>query len=121
MAICAERDVEYPFTDAARFGARVVFHPAAPGLYDKCTDNAGWKRGFDWWRDSSLELLPPHARKNGVYIAVATQAGATHDEDFPGWAVLIGPDGQLVDELPDWREGTLAVELPSSSPPTSER
>jgi predicted amidohydrolase len=37
------------------------------------------------------------------------------DEDFPGIAALVGPDGEVVDELPDWRPGTLVVEIPPSS------
>ncbi len=42
---------------------------------------------------------------------LCTQAGVTFDEDFPGWAALFGPDGEIVDELPDWRAGTLAVDI----------
>jgi predicted amidohydrolase len=44
-------------------------------------------------------------------LAVCTQAGATFDEDFPGWAALFRPDGKIVDELPDWKPGTLIVEI----------
>ena len=34
------------------------------------------------------------------------------DEDFPGLAALVSPDGDVVERLPDWRAGTLVVELP---------
>jgi 8-oxo-dGTP pyrophosphatase MutT (NUDIX family) len=43
---------------------------------------------------------------------MATQAGATVDEDFPGIAALIAPTGEVVARLPDWRAGTLVVDLP---------
>jgi hypothetical protein len=43
---------------------------------------------------------------------MATQAGSTVDEDFPGIAALIGPDGRIVDQLEDWRPGTLIVNAP---------
>lgn len=40
------------------------------------------------------------------------QAGATADEDFPGLAALVGPDGSLAARLPDWRPGVLTVDIP---------
>jgi predicted amidohydrolase len=40
------------------------------------------------------------------------QAGSTEDEDFPGLAALVRPDGTVADRLPDWREGTLTTDLP---------
>jgi len=43
---------------------------------------------------------------------MATQAGSTVDEDFPGIAALIDPSGEVVDRLPDWRAGTLVVDVP---------
>lgn len=45
------------------------------------------------------------------YLAVSTQAGATDDEDFPGWAALLGPGGEIVSELPDWTVGAIDVDL----------
>ena len=47
-----------------------------------------------------------------VWVAMVTQAGATVDEDFPGIAALIDPSGEIVARLPDWRPGTLVVDLP---------
>ena len=41
---------------------------------------------------------------------MTTQAGATEDEDFPGLAALVSPDGQVA-RLPDWRPGSLVVEV----------
>lgn len=107
-AICAEIGSEQPF----RSGADLVLAPSAPGLYGARRVSEGdWRRGFDWWRGSvrpdAERLLP-----DGSYLAVSTQAGATVDEDFPGWAALVGPGGVILDELPDWTEGFLVVDTP---------
>lgn len=53
-----------------------------------------------------------HARELGLWVAMATQAGSTEDEDFPGLAALVRPDGEVVARLPDWRPGTLVVDVP---------
>ncbi|MDA1278780.1 MAG: carbon-nitrogen hydrolase family protein [Chloroflexi bacterium] len=112
VAVCADRSVADEFVAASESGARVLFHPSAPGLYGpRRFDDASWKRGFDWWRESCIELHSQRAVQYGVSIAVCTQAGATIDEDFPGWAALFGPDGKIVVELPDWNEGTLLIEV----------
>ncbi len=108
IAVCAEIGTSPPY----RLQSTVVLGPSAPGLYGpRRSSDAEWKRGLDWWRGSVLQdadrLLQP-----GQWLAVSTQAGATVDEDFPGWAALIGAEGTVVAELPDWREGTLAVDLP---------
>lgn len=109
LAVCAEIGTEPPY----RHDATLVLAPAAPGLYGpRRRSDAGRKQGFDWWRgsvvDDARRLLAP-----GCWLAVFTQAGATDDEDFPGWAALIGAGGHVVAELPDWREGTLVVGLPA--------
>ncbi len=109
LAVCAEIGTELPY----QHQVTLVLAPAAPGLYGpRRRSDADWRRGFDWWRgsvvDDARRLLPPDC-----WLAVSTQAGATDDEDFPGWAALVGTDGQVVDELTDWREGTLVVDLPT--------
>jgi predicted amidohydrolase len=112
IAICAEAGIDGPFNDAARAGANLVLFPSAPGLYGRRTDEASWKRGFSWWEESSLRDARRHAKRLGLWIALSGQAGSTLDEDFPGLAALISPDGDVVDRLPDWREGDLTVEVP---------
>ncbi len=109
VAVCAEIATSPPY----RRDSRLVLGPSAPGLSgDRRDTDADWQRGFDWWRTSVVadarQRLGP-----GRWLAVSTQAGATCDEDFPGWAALVGPGGHVVGELPDWREGTLVAELPS--------
>ena len=112
VAVCADYSVPTEFVAASNAGALVVFHPSAPGLDGlRKTDDASWKSGFDWWRTSCIERHGRRAKELGLHIAVCTQAGSTFDEDFPGWAGLFGPDGEIVAELPDWRAGTLIVEI----------
>jgi len=113
VAICAEAGFDGPFDAAAAGGARLVLFPAAPGLYGpRRTGEASWRSGFDWWEGSSLGDARRHARRLGLWIALAGQAGATADEDFPGFAALVGPDGAVTARLPDWRAGTLAADIP---------
>ena len=113
VAICAEAGFDGPFDAAAAGGARVVLFPAAPGLYgQRRTGEASWRSGFDWWEGSSLGDARRHARRLGLWVALAGQAGATADEDFPGFAALVGPDGAVTARLPDWRAGVLPVDIP---------
>jgi hypothetical protein len=105
--VCAEIGTPTPY----RLGAELVLGPSAPGLYgDRRLTVADWQVGFDWWHgsvvDDARRFLGP-----GQRLAVSTQAGATDDEDFPGWAALLRADGEIVAELPDWREGSLVVDL----------
>ena len=112
IAICAESGTDRPFAHAAAADAKVVFLCAAPGLYGRRIDEASWKRGWEWWRGEGVGDARRHARERKLWIAVATQAGSTHDEDFPGVAALVGPDGELRAELPDWRAAHLIVDVP---------
>jgi predicted amidohydrolase len=112
VAICAEAGFDAPFDDAAAAGAPLVLFPAAPGLYGRRTGEASWRQGFSWWENSSLGDACRHARRLGIWIALAGQAGATVDEDFPGLAALVDPHGTVTARLPDWQPGTLTVEIP---------
>jgi predicted amidohydrolase/8-oxo-dGTP pyrophosphatase MutT (NUDIX family) len=111
VAICAEGGVDFPWTEPASAGASVVFFCAAPGLYGRRTDEQGWRDGHAWWVDHGLADAVRHARRLGVWVAMATQAGATEDEDFPGLAALVSPSGEVT-RLPGWQPGTLTVEVP---------
>jgi predicted amidohydrolase len=112
IAICAEAGFGDPFDCAVAEGARLVLFPAAPGLYGRRTDEASWRAGFSWWQGSSLGDARRHAQRLGLWIALAGQAGVTEDEDFPGFAALVGPGGEIAAQLPDWREATLVVDVP---------
>jgi len=108
IAVCAEIGTAPPY----ELRSHLVLGPAAPGLYGprRVTDQ-DWQRGFDWWRETTLASADRFLRP-GQWLAVSTQAGATDDEDFPGWAALIGSGGRIVAELADWREDSLVVDLP---------
>lgn len=87
-----------------------MFELAAPGLYgDQATRN--WRSGFEWWRDKCQEHLSEYARDTGMWIAVATQAGRTVDEDFPGGGYVFAPDGRRLYATPDWSPGASYVEI----------
>lgn len=112
IAICAEAGHDEPFDTVAAAGERLVLFPAAPGLHGRRTDEGSWRRGFAWWEGSSLGDASRHAKRLGLWIAQAGQAGVTKDEDFPGLAALTDPTGHVVARLPDWRAGVLAVDIP---------
>lgn len=113
IAICAESGFDAPFDAAAAAGARLVVFPAAPGLYGRRTDEASWRSGHAWWEGCGLADARRHAARLGLWIALAGQAGSTLDEDFPGLAALVDPDGAVAARLPDWRPGTLVVDIPA--------
>jgi predicted amidohydrolase len=110
VTLCAEAEVEFPWTDAVAGGAEVVFFCSAPGLYGRRTDERGWRAGHAWWLSSGLGDAAGHARRLAVPVAMTTQAGSTEDEDFPGLAALVSPTGEVA-RLPDWRPGSLVVEV----------
>lgn len=112
IAICAESGFDPPFDTAAEAGARLILFPAAPGLYGRRSDEGSWRAGFSWWQGCGLADARRHASRLRMWIALAGQAGSTADEDFPGLAALVSPDGTVADRLPDWREGTLTVDIP---------
>jgi predicted amidohydrolase len=110
VALCAEGGVDFPWDDAVAGGASVVLFCSAPGLYGRRTDERGWRDGHGWWLSAGLGDAVRHARRLGVPVAMATQAGSTEDEDFPGLAALVSPAGEVA-RLPDWRAGSLVAEV----------
>lgn len=110
MAICSDIGNEQVFAECARQGAQIVFLLAAPGLYgDQATRN--WRSGFEWWDGECRKYLEVYARKYGIWIAVATQAGRTVNEDFPGGGYVFTPDGQCAYATPDWLPGAVYLAL----------
>ena len=107
-AICADISDPTVFAAHARNGARLIFEAAAPGLYGEQATR-DWRSGYEWWRGECFTRLGGYARELGVFIAVATQAGRTCDEDFPGGGYVFGPDGACLAESGDWSEGILST------------
>ena len=110
IAICADISNREVFAECARKGAATVFELAAPGLYgEQSTRN--WATGYEWWQGECVKHLSSHAREFGLWIAVATQAGRTCDEDFPGGAYVYNPAGNRMYATPDWSEGAVYLDI----------
>lgn len=111
LSICADIDSPEIFAENARLGARLVFEAAAPGLYGS-QSTRDWLSGYHWWQNECHSKLGRYASDNNIYIAVATQAGRTIDEDFPGGGYVFGPDGTCLVSTPDFSEGVLYATFP---------
>ncbi len=98
----------------------MVFEVAAPGLYGEQATR-DWRSGYEWWRGECQQYLAAYARDYGLWIAVATQAGRTVDEDFPGGGFLYRPDGECVYETADWSEGVGVCHRKSSQSDRQEQ
>ncbi len=110
VAVCADIHDEAVFAACARQGARIVFELAAPGLYGEQASR-DWKSGFEWWKGECFQYLGAYARTHHLWIAVATQAGRTVDEDFPGGGYVFAPDGRCAYATPDGSPGAVYLEL----------
>ena len=111
LAVCADSDRPDLFSIYADRGARLVLHSSAPGLYGRRTNDASWQAGYDWYESYVLERLPIYARENELFIVVATQTGATIDEDFPGASFVFGPDGSCLACTGNYAETLLVHEI----------
>lgn len=101
IAICSDISMEKIFEECSRMGAKLVFELAAPGLYGE-RNPRDWKAGYEWWEGACLDILPKYAMKYDIWIPVATQAGATSDEDFPGGGYLFDLKGNRVYATKNW-------------------
>ena len=110
IAICADISKEELFAECSRRGARMIFELAAPGLYGEQATR-DWKAGYVWWEGECLKFLTEYAKKYGIWIAVATQAGRTSDEDFPGGGYLFNPRGERVYSTKDWHPCVVYLEI----------
>ncbi len=110
IAICADIHNAEVYSELAKKGAQLVFELAAPGLYgEQATHN--WRSGFEWWHGECDKYLSAYAREHEYWIAVATQAGRTVDEDFPGGGYLFAPNGERLFATPDWSPGVAYLEI----------
>jgi predicted amidohydrolase len=110
VAICADIGNPNVFAECARQGAQIVFELAAPGLYGEQATR-DWRAGFEWWEGECQTHLAAYAREHSFWIAVATQAGRTIDEDFPGGGYLFAPDGTRRYATPDGSPGAVYLEI----------
>jgi predicted amidohydrolase len=110
IAICSDMSGEDIFAEYARQGAKIVFELAAPGLLgDQATRN--WESGYQWFEGGCRKHFELYSKKHGIWIAVATAAGRTIDEDFPGGGYLFNPEGQRVYATKDWNPCEVYLEI----------
>jgi predicted amidohydrolase len=110
IAICADIGNEAVFAECGRKGAKLVFELAAPGLYgEQATRN--WETGYAWWEGECQKYLSRYAQSYRFWIAVATQAGRTVDEDFPGGGYVFSPTGERLYATADYSPGAAFLEL----------
>ena len=112
IAICAESRIDRPFAHARarRCRARVLLAAPRASTSGEPPRRSGSRLGLVVRRRASATRSATRATY-GLWIAIATQAGSTVDEDFPGLAALVDPTGEVVAQLPDWRPGTLVVDV----------
>jgi predicted amidohydrolase len=110
VAICADIGSSEVFAECARQGAKIVFEAAAPGLHGEQATR-DWRAGFEWWKGECQKYLSRYTQKYGIWVAVATQAGRTVDEDFPGGAYVFAPDGRRLYATPDWSPGAAHLQI----------
>jgi predicted amidohydrolase len=110
IAICADIENEAVFAECGRQGAKLVFELAAPGLYGEQAAR-NWKTGYAWWEGECQKYLSRYAQAYGFWVGVATQAGRTVDEDFPGGGYVFSPTGERTYATADYLPGAVYVEL----------
>jgi predicted amidohydrolase len=110
ISICADIHNESVFAACRRQGAKLVFELAAPGLFGDQTTR-DWQSGYAWWEGECRAKLGGYACKHGLWVAVATQAGRTVDEDFPGGGYLFAPGGERVFATKDFSPGAAYLEI----------
>jgi len=110
ISICADIEYEGLFKEYARQGVKFVFELAAPGLYGEQTTR-NWETGYAWWEGVCRTRFEKYTKKYGLWIAVATAAGRTSDEDFPGGGYLFAPDGTRVFATKDWNPCEVYLEI----------
>lgn len=110
VAICADLKNRQVFSQISGQGAKLIFELAAPGLYG-AQETRDWQAGYAWWEGECRKYLGGYAHDFGTWILVATQAGRTSDEDFPGGAFVFAPGGRRVFATPDGSPGAVFLEI----------
>lgn len=110
LAICADIGNEEVFAACRRKGADVVLELAAPGLYGEQAQR-NWASGYAWWEGECRTRLGGYAARHSLWICVATQAGRTVDEDFPGGGYVFDPTGARRFATGTWQPGSAYVAI----------
>lgn len=110
IAICADIGSHEVFARCASQGAKIVFEAAAPGLHGEQATR-DWRAGFNWWKGECKKYLSRYTRKYDIWVAVATQAGRTVDEDFPGGGYVFASNGQCLYATSDWSPRAVYLDI----------
>jgi predicted amidohydrolase len=110
IAICADIGSHEVFAECAKQGAQIVFEAAAPGLHGEQATR-DWQAGFEWWKGECTKYLSRYTKRYEIWVAVATQAGRTVDEDFPGGGYVFTPKGHCLYATPDWSSKAAYLDL----------
>ncbi len=104
-----------------RFGIQLCYDAHFPGLSTRMAVNGAdvifmphaSPRGTPVEKRSSwMRHLPARAYDNGVFIVACNQTGPNGaGSTFPGVAVAIGPDGRVLAEYTENREGVMIADL----------
>lgn len=112
VVVSGEARQDEPWDCVAAGGARLAFMCAGPSLYGAGSRDEGWRTGHERGVVPGLGDTSRQARRHRLFVGIATQAGRTEEEDFPGLAALVGPTGQVLRRTPHWGPDLLVVEIP---------
>ncbi len=88
-----------PVAEAVRHGAQILAVPSAsPFVLGK--------------GERHRRLVRKHAVMHQIFVAAVNQVGGNDDLVFDGHAVVIGPDGSLLDAAPGFVEHVLIADIP---------
>ena len=106
-------DVRFPemFRTASAHGADFfLLAVGASGMDDLVGPGGDQTDQAKGHKDLNMKILPSRAVDNGMYVIKANQSGKSGNAWFPGLALALDPDGELIAEhMPD--EGMIVVEV----------
>jgi predicted amidohydrolase len=111
VGICADLNRGEFVHAAARHGAELFLMPiAGSGGAEKVTPDGDQTEQAKYHRSLHLPIMQAHAKRSGIYLFYANQAGRSGNNWFPGLTLAVGPRGRLLDEhLPT--EGMTVTEV----------
>ena len=111
VGICFDARFPEIFRAAARQGADFfLLAVGASGMPELVTSSGDQTEQAKAHKDLAMKYLPSRAVDNGLYVLKANQSGKSGYGWFPGLALALDPDGDLIAEhMPD--EGLIVVEV----------
>lgn len=111
VELCYEAHFPEISTVLALLGADILFLPHASPRGEPKEKLQSW-----------LRHLPGRAFDNGVFVVACNQVGSTIEGvSFPGIALVLGPDGQLLATYTGWEEKIIFVDLKAADLKTVRR